>query len=51
MKITLDLTRAEAHELNLLLRYGKAAAKPRRTTLRALTEWDRSYTEGMQRDA
>ena len=49
MKITLDLTRAEAHELNLLLLTGKEHSKPNRVTFRAVAEWNRAYVEGMQR--
>lgn len=50
MKITLDLTRAEAHELNLLIQVGKINSKPRRTTFRAVTAWTEAFLAGAQAD-
>ena len=48
MKIELDLTRAEALELHLLLLVGREHSKPGRTTFRAMSEWNRAFVKGMQ---
>ena len=47
MKITIELTRTEALELNHLIQQGKAVTKPSRTTFRASALWNEVYLKAM----
>lgn len=48
MKIELDLSRAEAHELNYLIVQGHRLSKPSRLAARAASTWHEAYLEGMK---
>lgn len=52
MKIELDLTRAEAHDMNYLISLGARQLRNTpggfsRTAARALARWHEAYLEGM----
>jgi len=47
VKITIELTRAEALELNHLIQQGKAVTKPSRTTFRVFALWNEAYLKAM----
>lgn len=46
MKIELDLTRDEAHELNYLIAIGAASSKGKRVS-RVVAFWNEAYLKGM----
>lgn len=49
MKIELDLSRAEAHELNYIITKGSLVTEKTRAGNRALVAWNEGYMKEMSR--